>query len=251
MKRGRPLGLLATLMLVVSCAEAGTGNPEPLVATFSIVAFDPATRDLGVAVQSKFLAVGSVVPWAQAGVGAIATQARANTSYGPRGLSLLASNKPPADVLRELTQADSRRWLRQVGIVDTHGGAETYTGMLAPPWAGGRKGEGYAVQGNCLASEAVVDAMATGYEKEEGTLARRLLASLRAGQAAGGDRRGRQSAALLVVRAGAGYGGHNDRFIDLRVDDHPTPIAELARLLALHEDVYRTAHTNPPTRETR
>jgi len=203
--------------------------------TFSIVAYDPATGDLGVAVESKFLAVGAVVPWAKAGVGAIATQAWANTAFGPDGLALLASGLTAQEALDRLVASDDDAAHRQVGIVDARGNAATFTGAACLPWAGGRTGPGYACQGNILVSAETVDAMAETFATAQGRLWDRLLAALAAGQAAGGDSRGQQSAALLVVRQGGGYGGRNDRFIDLRVDDHPAPIEELQRLLSLHK----------------
>ncbi len=210
-------------------------RPERLVSTFSIVACDPTTGDLGIAVESKFLAVGAVVPWAKAGIGAIATQSWANTTYGPQGLELLSQGKTPDDVLVALTGADDHRALRQVGIVDAQGRSATFTGDECFAWAGGIVGSHYACQGNILVSEATVQAMARTFETTTGGLWDRLVAALAAGQAAGGDSRGQESAALLVVREGGGYAGFNDRFIDLRVDDHPRPIEELARLLELHK----------------
>jgi len=203
--------------------------------TFSIVARDNRTGELGIAVQSKFLAVGAVVPWAKAGIGAIATQSWANTSYGPRGLELLASGLTASEVLAQLTRDDDGRALRQVGIVGINGAPATYTGEECYPWAGGHVGEDYTCQGNILVGEETVFAMAGTFEETAGHLADRLVAALAAGQAAGGDSRGQQSAALLVVREGQGYSGFNDRFIDLRVDDHPEPIDELRRLLQLHK----------------
>src|SRR6266851_5279259 len=203
--------------------------------TFSIVARDPQTGELGIAVQSKFLAVGAVVPWAKADVGAIATQAWANTSYGPRGLELLAYGLPASEALARLVEEDAGRADRQVGIVGVKGEAATYTGTQCFPWAGGRVGEHYTCQGNILVGEDTVLAMAYTFEQTTGLLCDRLLAALAAGQAAGGDSRGQQSAALLVVREGGGYSGFNDRFIDLRVDDHPRPIDELERILQLHK----------------
>src|SRR5260221_2358066 len=203
--------------------------------TFSIVARDPETGELGIAVQSKFLAVGAVVPWAKAGVGAIATQAWANTSYGPRGLELLAYGLPASEVLAQLVEEDTGRADRQVGIVGVKGEAATYTGTHCFPWAGGHVGEHYTCQGNILVGEDTVLAMARTFERTTGLLCDRLVAALAAGQAAGGDSRGQQSAALLVVREGGGYSGFNDRFIDLRVDDHPRPIDELQRILQLHK----------------
>ena len=206
----------------------------PLVATFSIAAFDPETDSLGVAVQSKFLAVGSVVPWARAGIGAVVTQAIANFNYGPRGLDLMAEGRTAEETLEALTSADEGRDHRQLGVVDARGRAATYTGSECFDWAGGVTGEYYAAQGNILVGRETVDAMAKAYEGTEGDLAARLLAALDAGQEAGGDSRGRQSAALLVVREGGGYGGDNDRVIDLRVDEHPDPIKELIRIRDLH-----------------
>lgn len=202
--------------------------------TFSICAFDREAGELGIAVQSKFLAVGAVVPWARAGVGAIATQAHANTSYGPRGLELLASGLAPEAVVKQLVRDDPEREKRQLGIVDAEGRAATFTGAECFEWAGGVAGRGYCAQGNILGGRAVVDRLAHGFESAPGTLAERLVAALGDGQRAGGDRRGMQSAALLVVKEKGGYGGLNDRFIDLRVDDHERPIEELERLLDLY-----------------
>jgi len=202
--------------------------------TFSIVGCDTTTGEVGVAVQSKFIAVGAVVPWARAGVGAVATQSLANTSYGPEGLRLLGEGVAPWDVLDRLTAADPARADRQAGIVDAGGRAATYTGDGCSAWAGGRVGTGYAAQGNILVGAATVDAMAGTFERTAGPLAARLLAALAAGQAAGGDSRGQQAAALLVVREGGGYGGRNDRYLDLRVDDHPAPITELRRIHDLY-----------------
>ena len=203
--------------------------------TFSIVAYDAGTGELGVAVQSKFLAVGAAVPWAKANVGAVATQSYANTSYGPEGLRLLAQGLSPEEVLERLTSADPGRDLRQVGIVDANGRAAAFTGAKCLPWAGHLVGENFACQGNILASGKVVEAMAEAFAGARGALAERLLSALAAGQAAGGDRRGQQSAALLVVKEKGGYGGFNDRYIDLRVDDHPRPIEELKRIYELHQ----------------
>src|SRR5437868_8478169 len=203
--------------------------------TLSIVGRDPQTGELGIAVQSKFLAVGAVVPWAKAGVGAIATQAWANTSYGPRGLELLANGLPAAETIAQLTNEDEGRASRQVGIIGASGEPATYTGDECFPWAGGHTGEHYTCQGNILVGEDTVLAMARTFEQVTGALCDRLVAALAAGQAAGGDSRGQQSAALLVVRAGGGYGGFNDRSIDLRADDRPQPIEELQRILQLHK----------------
>jgi uncharacterized Ntn-hydrolase superfamily protein len=217
---------------------------EP-VATYSIVAFDPATGDLGVAVQSKFFGVGSVVPWARANIGAIATQSYANTSYGPEGLRLLAEGRAPSEVIERLTGGDERREIRQVGVVDARGRAAAFTGKECLAWAGHVVGTNFAAQGNLLAGEEVVTAMATAFssaqKQPESELAEWLVAALDAAEKAGGDKRGRQSAALLVVREKGGYGGFNDRYVDLRVEDHPQPVAELARLLELHRQFYRRA----------
>lgn len=201
--------------------------------TFSIVGADPRTGEVGVAVASRFLAVGSVVPFAQAGVGAIATQSYANTTYGPRGLELLRRKLAPQTILQRLTRDDPQRDLRQVGIVDAQGRSATYTGSKCIRWAGGIAGKNFAAQGNILAGEAVVQAMADAFQKTQGELALKLMAALEAGERAGGDARGKQSAAILVARKNGGYGGFDDRYIDLRVDDHPEPVQELRRLLTL------------------
>ena len=204
--------------------------------TFSIVAWDPfAGPEWGVAVASKFLAVGAVVPWAKAGVGAVATQALANVGYGPEGLALLAAGSKAGAVIDELLGADELRSRRQVGVVDGRGETATYTGDDCLDWAGGKTGLGYACQGNILTGPDVVEAVAGAFESSQGTLARRLLSALAAGDAAGGDRRGRQSAAILVVRGGGGYAGGSDVAVDLRVDDHPDPMTELDRLMGVHE----------------
>jgi uncharacterized Ntn-hydrolase superfamily protein len=218
----------------------------PTPSTFSIVGCDPATGSCGVAVASKFLAVGAVVPFAKAGVGAIATQSFVNLSYGTSGLKLLAGGLAAQAVVDKLTRADDGRETRQLGIVDALGNAATFTGNTCFDWAGGVTGQadgmGFAAQGNTLAGADVVAAMAAAFEQTPGDLAQRLLAALCAGDAAGGDRRGRQSAALLVVRPKGSYGGYTDRWLDLRVDDHSAPLHELSRLFALH-DLYfgRTA----------
>lgn len=201
--------------------------------TFSIVARDPATGDLGVAVQSKFLAVGAVVPWARAGVGAVATQAFANVGYGPDGLSLLAGGATAGAALARLIAVDDIVAERQIGIVDARGGSASHTGGRCFAWAGGRTGPDFAAQGNILAGATVVDGLADTFLAGGQPFPELLIASLAAADAAGGDRRGRESAALLVVREGGGYGGGNDRWVDLRVDHHDDPIGELGRLLAL------------------
>jgi uncharacterized Ntn-hydrolase superfamily protein len=208
---------------------------EPVVATYSIVASDLAAGQWGVAVQSKFLAVGSVVPWAEPSAGAVATQSYANPRYGPDGLALLRQGLSAQEVVDELTGADDGRSHRQLGVVDANGGAATFTGEDCQDWAGGRTGDGYAAQGNILVSAATVDALAETFEASSGLLAERLLKSLAAGQAAGGDRRGQQSAALLVVEKDGGYAGLSDTLVDLRVDDHDRPIEELRRLYEAHQ----------------
>jgi uncharacterized Ntn-hydrolase superfamily protein len=204
--------------------------------TFSIVAFDPATGDLGVAVASKFPCVGAVVPWAKAGVGAVATQAWANTSFGPDGLALMAGGMPAAEALDAVLQGDDGREERQAGFVDARGGAATFTGSGCVDWAGGISDGALAAQGNILAGEDVVAELVRAFGTTDGDLSDRLLAALLAGDAAGGDRRGKQSAAMLVVRDRGGYEGRNDRYIDLRVDDHPEAPSELARLFAVWDD---------------
>jgi uncharacterized Ntn-hydrolase superfamily protein len=206
-----------------------------IVATYSIAACDLDAGQWGVATQSKFLAVGSVVPWAVPGVGAVATQAYANPRYGPQGLQLLAAGLSAAEVVARLTDADDGRADRQVGVVDAQGGGATYTGSDCMDWAGGLAGPGFAAQGNILVGEETVAALATTFTTTHGRpLAERLLECLAAAQAAGGDRRGQQSAALLVVEQDGGYAGLSDSLVDLRVDDHPQPVAELARLYAIH-----------------
>jgi uncharacterized Ntn-hydrolase superfamily protein len=213
--------------------------PQGRIATYSIVAHDAAAREWGVGVESKFLAVGSAVPWARAEVGAVATQALANLGYGPRGLEFLAGGLDAAATVERLTADDPGRDDRQLGVVDREGRAATFTGAACLPWAGGVAGAGFAAQGNILESGDTVDALVATFAAGAGSpLAPRLIACLRAAQAAGGDRRGQQSAALLVVREGGGYGGGNDRLVDLRVDDHPTPVEELARLYDLHRRLF-------------
>ena len=211
---------------------------KPEAATFSIVARDPATGELGVAVASRYFAVGSVVPWAKAGVGAVATQSFVNPTFGPRGLELLEKGMNPAQTLKALLASDDDPNGRQVGIVSASGDSVTYSGPKCNPWAGGRQGPNYAIQGNILTGESVVTAMEAAFLATKGTLASRLYAALAAGDSKGGDSRGRQSAALIVVKEGAGAGGYNDRAIDIRVDDNPDPFRELARLLKLAETNY-------------
>lgn len=206
------------------------------IATFSIVAYDPDAREWGVAVQSKFLAAAAVVSWARAGAGAVATQARANVTYGERALSMMAAGMPAEQVVARLTEMDDGRAERQLGLVDREGRAAAYTGAECLHWAGHHVGDGYTCQGNILVP-GTVEAMAKRFEAVrggEGELADWLVEALAAGQAAGGDSRGRQAAGVLVVRENGGYGGDNDRYLDLRVDDHPTPIAKLKDIVAMH-----------------
>lgn len=203
--------------------------------TFSVVARDKENSDLGIIVQSKFPAVGSIVPWGKAEIGAIATQAWANVSYGPRGLLLLESGMSASDTLNALLADDDGREHRQVGIVDSKGRAVAHTGNECMDWAGHIVGDGYSCQGNILASEDVVKNMADAYERTDGDLINKLLASLNAGQEAGGDRRGMQSAAIFVVRKAGGYEGGNDRYVDVRVDEHPSPIRELERIFKIYD----------------
>jgi uncharacterized Ntn-hydrolase superfamily protein len=212
---------------------------RPVVATYSICACDLAAGRWGVATQSKFLAVGSVVPWAAPHVGAIATQSYANPRYGPDGLALLASGLSASDTVVRLTEADTDRDQRQLGVVDAGGRAATFTGAGCHDWAGGRTGPGYAAQGNILVSAATVDALAERFEQTAGApLEERLLDCLDAAQAAGGDRRGQQSAALLVVERDGGYAGLSDTLVDLRVDDHERPLQELRRLYGEHRALF-------------
>jgi len=207
----------------------------PRPSTFSIVACDLDEKAWGVAVASKFPAVGAVVPWAQAGAGAVATQAYANTSFGPHGLELMASGLSAEAALAELLKDDEEREQRQVGLVDANGQAATFTGNECFEWAGGLTGPDYAIQGNILVGEQVVRAMQTAFLETKGILPTRLYAALLAGDRAGGDRRGRQSAAIYVVKPKGGYGGYIDHWIDYRVDDHEDPVPRLGELLEMHE----------------
>jgi len=223
--------LSIVFMLTANLIFAQPYNPPQNIATFSICAYDSDTGELGVAVASRFFAVGNVVPWAKAGVGAVATQSFANTSFGWRGLDLLEEGKSPEEALQMLLKDDNDPTRRQVGIVAAGGASVTYTGDECLKWAGGRSGKNYACQGNILAGEAVVTDMEKTFLNAKGSLAERLYAALVAGDAAGGDARGKQSAALLVVKDKGGYGGYTDRYIDIRVDDHPEPFKELGRIL--------------------
>lgn len=251
--------LAAALAVVVTRPAAGQQPITPpahfqkLAHTYSIVAWDSVTGDLGVAVQSKFPNVGGIVPWARAGVGAVATQSLGNTAYGELGLALIAQGASAEEALRIVMRGDTMLGDRQVGVVDAQGNAASFTGSRTFDWAGGEVGGArgaapvaggkgqvivgrtFAVQANIMVSDQTVRNMAASFASSTGTLADRLLAALQAGQAGGGDRRGMQSAALLVVRARGGYLGANDRLVDIRVYDAPDPLAELARLLALHK----------------
>lgn len=242
---------LFAILLAAMAASIPAGAPgSGWTATFSIAAYDTETGEMGIAVASKVPFVGHDVPWAAAGIGAIATQAWVNQAYGPDGLSLLAAGYPADQVLDSLISADEESAQRQVGIVDAAGLAVTFTGAETMDWAGGLTGPGYAIQGNILTDSGVVIAMEEAYLDSYGPLAERLLVALRAGDEAGGDSRGKQSAAILVVRAGAGNGGASDRFVDLAVSDHPDPIPELIRLYRIWSewnmlDVYLDAGREP------
>jgi uncharacterized Ntn-hydrolase superfamily protein len=211
---------------------------NPVVATYSIAACDLDAGQWGVATQSKFLSVGSVVPWAEPGVGAIATQAYANPRYGPQGLDLLRQGLSAEEVVERLTSADEGRDHRQLGVVDGQGRGASYTGSECLDWAGGRTGNCYAAQGNILVSAETVDGIAETFEASSGPLAERLLDCLDAAQAAGGDRRGQQSAALLVVEKDAGYAALSDVVVELRVEDHERPLEEIRRLFGLHQAIF-------------
>jgi len=212
---------------------------EPLVATYSIVGCDLEARQWGVAVQSKFLAVGALCPFAEAEVGAVATQSYVNPRYGPDGLALLREGLSAEEAVERLTSADEGRAQRQLGMVDSEGRAATYTGERCFDWAGGRTGECYAAQGNILVGEETVDALASTFESNADVpLVERLIECLAAAQAAGGDRRGQQSAALIVVQKDAGYAGRSDTLVDLRVDDHERPIEELRRIYGIHRRLF-------------
>src|SRR5947209_17959875 len=208
----------------------------PNVSTFSIVAIDPSNGDLGLAVASRYFSVGSVVPWALAGVGAVATQANVNVGYGPRGIDLLRQGLNAQEVLKKLLEEDTFEGKdgRQVAIIDAHGIIAAYTGSHAPHWAGDRQGKTWSAQGNILVGPQVPEAMGKAFETTQGELAEKLFAALKAGDAAGGDSRGRQSASMLVVRKGGGRNINNDRYIYINVDDSPNPLAELRRLLDIN-----------------
>jgi len=241
---------LTQILVIVSCicvlsayvaslhAQTENADENNVVATFSIVARDSATGELGIAVASRFFGVGVVVPWAKADVGAVATQSFANTTFGWRGLGLLEKGVTPEEIVEILIKDDDDPGRRQFGIVAADGKSATYTGEKCLAWAGGRNGPDYAIQGNILVSEEVVTAMEKTFLESKGTLAERLYAALLAGEAKGGDSRGKQSAALLVVKKNAGYGGYTDRAIDIRVDDHAEPFKELGRLLKIAQVNY-------------
>jgi uncharacterized Ntn-hydrolase superfamily protein len=229
----RLLCLTAMLPLALTFAAAPAERPVDDVHTFSIAAYDPDAKEWGVAVASKYLAVGSAVPWAKAGVGAVATQARVNATYGPEGLKLLEAGKTAEETVAALTDADKGKEFRQLGVIDAKGDPATFTGTKCVEWAGGKKGKNYTCQGNLLTGAAVVDAMAKAFEETKGPLAWRLMAALEEGEKAGGDKRGKQSAAILVVKDGAGPNQMGDRYLDFRVDDHETPVQELGRILGL------------------
>ena len=203
--------------------------------TFSIIGYDPIEKEWGIAVQSKFLGVGAVVPWARAGAGAVATQSYANTSYGPKALELMEQGMSAQETLEILLTEDPEKEMRQVGLIDAKGNSATFTGNQCYDWAGGVSGTHFAAQGNILVDEKTVNAMVRVFTETKGTLAERLLGALDAGQESGGDSRGKQSAALYVVKEKGGYGGFNDRYVDLRVDDHPDPIKELIRIYQLQQ----------------
>jgi uncharacterized Ntn-hydrolase superfamily protein len=231
----RLLVVVAPLAAAFGMVSGGEPEPRPRddwAATFSIVAHDPEKKEWGVAVASKYLAVGAVVPWAKAGVGAVATQSAVNVTYGTRGLELLAEGKSAEEVVKALTDADNGRDTRQLGIIDARGKTANYSGPRCNAWAGAKSGTNYSCQGNLLAGEAVVADMAKAFEEAKGPLAWRMMAAMEAGEKAGGDKRGKQSAAILVVRDGAGPFGLGDRYLDFRVDDHEDPLKELGRILS-------------------
>jgi uncharacterized Ntn-hydrolase superfamily protein len=230
-----PRRFASALLAGAAIALAPALLPRAALATFSIVAYDSTTQELAVAVQSRAFSVGMAVPWAEAGIGAIATQASTNESFGPKGLAMMKAKKAAPVVLRALLAADSGSAHRQVGIVDAKGRSAAHTGKDCNPWAGHRTGPGYSIQGNILAGEAVVADMERAYLTTKGELAQRLLAALEAGQAAGGDKRGQQSAAILVVRPSEEFPEYRTRYVDLRVEDAKEPIQELIRVFGILE----------------
>jgi uncharacterized Ntn-hydrolase superfamily protein len=225
--------LLAAIPVVRWLPANAQTPPDQELNTFSIVAFDPDKQEWGCAVASRVIACGSVVPWAKAGVGVIATQAAANVQFGPNGLEMLAKGMSAEEVAKALKESDKNIEARQFGIIDAKGNVVSFTGSKCNSWAGHKTGKNYACQGNILVGAEVLDDMAKAFEDAPGPLAWKLMAALEAGDKAGGDKRGKQSAAIYVVRDKAGYGKGNDRMIDLRVDEHKEPVAELARILAI------------------
>lgn len=225
----------ASPVLAALLAFAALLAPAAAHATFSIVAYDSVTQEVGVAVQSKYFSVGTAVPWVLAGAGAIATQANVNVSLGPKAIALLQQGMPAADVLKGLAAMDTSFAGRQIGIVDARGGSATFTGPRAMDWAGGETGPGYACQGNILAGPAVVADMAKAFRETQGELAERMIAALEAAQRAGGDKRGQQSAAILIARPSRTNPEYNERYIEIRVEDHKTPIRELRRLWQIYQ----------------
>ncbi len=230
--------LLLFSLLLIPGQSANTSDTTQTIATFSIAAFDPATGEVGVAVASRFFAVGAVVPWAKAGIGAVATQAYANTTFGWRGLELMEKGATPDEAMKILIRSDDKSDRRQVGIVSVDGKSATFTGKGCSDWAGGRNGENYAIQGNILAGESVVAAMEDAFLNTTGSLADKMYAALLAGEKEGGDSRGKQSAAIYIAKEKAGYGGYTDQAIDIRVDDHKEPFKELGRLLNMAQMNY-------------
>ena len=233
--RSRSFAPRVVLALCALAMAPVTAHAVSLPSTFSIVAYDSVTGELGVAVQSKYFSVGRVVPWAEAGVGAVATQAQVEPTYGPKGLAMLRSGMAPADILKALAATDSLWNVRQVGIADARGRVATWTGPKCNDWAGGEAGVDFACQGNILAGPKVVSEMARAFRAGTGELADRLIAALEAAQAAGGDKRGQQSAALIVVRPSVRHPEYAQRYVDLRVEDHRTPIQELRRVWRIHQ----------------
>ncbi|HEU4333785.1 MAG TPA: DUF1028 domain-containing protein [Candidatus Eisenbacteria bacterium] len=233
------------LCLLLAGAGPAAGRADSPASTFSIVAYDSVTQEVGVAVQSKYFSVGTAVPWVEAGAGAVATQANVNVSLGPKALALLRTGMSASDVMKALAATDSLFQGRQVGIVDARGGSASWTGTRALDWAGGETGPGFACQGNILAGPAVVAGMAKAFRETRGELAERMIAALEAAQAAGGDKRGQQSAAILIARPSESNPEYNERYIDLRVEDHKTPIKELRRVWQIFQGFHlANAHLN-------
>lgn len=241
----RSRGTVVALALCLACVLPARAGALVQPSTFSIVAYDSLTEELGVAVQSRYFSVGTAVPWAEAGVGAVATQASVNVSLGPRALALLRTGMAAPEVMRALAATDSLWDRRQFALVDARGRAASWTGQKCIEWAGGETGPGFAVQGNILAGPAVVEGMAKAMRGTKGELAERLIVALEAAQAAGGDKRGMQSASLLIVRPSTTHPEYNTRYVDLRVEDHKTPIRELRRVWQIHEGFHMAnAHLN-------